>query len=447
MKITRDSWLYAQQCVLGSCLIDQRAIAYILFTLKESDFIDDYKPMFRAMVDLYTAGKPVDPVVILNIVGAEYRETILQLMEITPTASNISRYAEITAEQAKVLHMRELGLQLAEADSIEEAQELMDGANGMMVTGGMQSFGLKNLLRKFFDSYNHPPEYCDWFIPALRRIIRLKKGNYMIIGARPSVGKSAFSMQAAVYWAVVLCLRVGFYSAEMGEDDLTDRLVASCVGVKLEDIQERRLSDKEIAAVAEVSSRISEAPLYVIPASGHTVSDIKADAMQKHLDIVIIDYLQIVAGRGDTEYDRVTKVSHEIQAMCKNTGITVLALSQLSRIRGAKPTLEDLRSSGQLEQDADIVAFLHRPGAAADEVEFIIAKNRNGKLGTTKLAFDGGLQQFLYVGKGDKTLKPYDYSSCRYQAAPQQLPQLSMDTYVPFEDDKGRENHENDSDT
>ena len=447
MKITRDSWLYAQQSVLGSCLIDQRAIAYILFTLKESDFIDDYKPMFRAMVDLYTAGKPVDPVVILNIVGAEYRETILQLMEITPTASNISRYAEITAEQAKVLHMRELGLQLAEADSIEEAQELMDGANGMMVTGGMQSFGLKNLLRKFFDSYNHPPEYCDWFIPALRRIIRLKKGNYMIIGARPSVGKSAFSMQAAVYWAVVLGLRVGFYSAEMGEDDLTDRLVASCVGVKLEDIQERRLSDKEIAAVAEVSSRISEAPLYVIPASGHTVSDIKADAMQKHLDIVIIDYLQIVAGRGETEYDRVTKVSHEIQAMCKNTGITVLALSQLSRIRGARPTLEDLRSSGQLEQDADIVSFLHRPEGKTDEVEFIVSKNRNGKLGTTKLAFAGGLQQFLYVGKGDKPLKPYDYSACRYQAATQQLPQLSMDTYVPFEDDKGRENHENDSNT
>ena len=447
MKITRDSWLYAQQSVLGSCLIDQRAIAYILFTLKESDFIDDYKPMFRAMVDLYTAGKPVDPVVILNIVGAEYRETILQLMEITPTASNISRYAEITAEQAKVLHMRELGLQLAEADSIEEAQELMDGANGMMVTGGMQSFGLKNLLRKFFDSYNHPPEYCDWFIPALRRIIRLKKGNYMIIGARPSVGKSAFSMQAAVYWAVVLGLRVGFYSAEMGEDDLTDRLVASCVGVKLEDIQERRLSDKDIAAVAEISSRISEAPLYVIPASGRTVSDIKADAMQKHLDIVIIDYLQIVAGRGETEYDRVTKVSHEIQAMCKNTGITVLALSQLSRIRGARPTLEDLRSSGQLEQDADIVSFLHRPEGKTDEVEFIVSKNRNGKLGTTKLAFAGGLQQFLYVGKGDKPLKPYDYSACRYQAATQQLPQLSMDTYVPFEDDKGRENHENDSNT
>ncbi len=447
MKITRDSWIYAQQCVLGSCLIDQRAISEILFTLKETDFVDYYKPIFQTMFDLYTLGKPVDPAVIIHAIGDEYRKTVLELMEITPTAANIRSYAKITAEQSKVLHMRETGLRLTEVDSIEEAQELMDGANGMMVTGGMQSFGLSKLLTSFYTRYNHPPEYCDWFIPALRRIIRLKKGNYMIIGARPSVGKSAFSMQAAVYWAVVLGLRVGFYSAEMSEDDLTDRLVASCVGVKLEDIQERRLSDKDIAAVAEISSRISEAPLYVIPASGHNVSDIKADAMQKHLDIVIIDYLQIVAGRGETEYDRVTKVSHEIQAMCKNTDITVLALSQLSRIRGAKPTLEDLRSSGQLEQDADIVAFIHRPGAAADEVEFIIAKNRNGKLGTTKLAFDGGLQQFLYVGKGDKTLKPYDYSSCRYQAAPDQLPQLSMDTYVPFEDNKGRENHENDSDT
>ena len=445
MKITRESWIYAQQCVLGSCLIDQKAISEILFTLKETDFVDYYKPMFRTMVDLYSVGKPVDPAVIIHAIGDEYRKTVMELMEITPTAANIRSYAKITAEQAKVLHMRETGLRLTEVDSIEEAQELMDGANGMMVTGGMQSFNLMELMKKFFAQYTRPPEYCDWFIPALRRIIRLKMGNYLIIGARPSVGKSAFSLQAAVYWSVVLGLRVGFYSDEMSEDDLTDRMIAACAGVRLEDIQERRLSDKEIAAVADVSARISEAPLYVIPASGHTVSDIKADAMQKHLDIIIIDYLQIVAGRGESEYDRVTKVSHEIQAMCKNTGTTVLALSQLSRIRGAKPTLEDLRSSGQLEQDADIVAFLHRPGEKADEVEFIVAKNRNGQLGTTKLAFDGGLQRFLYVGKGDKPLKPYDYSSCRYQAAPQELPNLSMDTYVPFEDNKGRENHENDS--
>ena len=146
MKITRDSWIYAQQCVLGSCLIDQRAISEIMFTLKETDFVDYYKPIFQTMVDLYTIGKPVDPAVIIHAIGDEYRKTVLELMEITPTAANIRSYAKITAEQSKVLHMRETGLRLTEVDSIEEAQELMDGANGMMVTGGMQSFNLMELM-------------------------------------------------------------------------------------------------------------------------------------------------------------------------------------------------------------------------------------------------------------------------------------------------------------
>lgn len=439
MKVTRESWLMAQQSVLGSCLIDQRAIGEVLFTLKETDFVDYYRPMYRAMVDLYTTGKPVDPVVILNIIGDEYRKTVLELMEITPTAANVRNYARITAEQARVMRLRELGLQLQSVDSPEEAQELMDNANGFMVTGGMQTYSLKHLFSDLFSRYNNPPQYCDWFIPALRRMIRLKKGNYMIIGARPSVGKSAFAMQAAAYWAVALGLRVGFYSDEMSEDDLTDRMAASCAGIPLEDIQERRLTEQQLISLANVSSRISEAPLYIIPAAGHSIQDIKAHAMQQHLDIVIIDYLQIVPGRGESEYDRVTKVSHEIQGMCKQTGITVLALSQLGRTRGSKPGLEDLRSSGQLEQDADIVAFLHRPAARTDEVEFIIAKNRNGQTGTTKLAFEGALQRFLYLGKGDKPLKPYDYSASRYQEPPQELEQLPIDTPVPF-DEKERGN-------
>ena len=121
MKITRDSWIYAQQCVLGSCLIDQRAISEILFTLKDTDFVDYYKPIFQTMVDLYVHGKPVDPAVIIHSIGDEYRKTVLELMEITPTAANIRSYAKITAEQSKVLHMRETGLRLTEVDSIEEA--------------------------------------------------------------------------------------------------------------------------------------------------------------------------------------------------------------------------------------------------------------------------------------------------------------------------------------
>lgn len=445
MTVTKDTWVQAQMAVLGSCLIEEKCAAEIVYGLREDDFVSYYRPLYRAIVDLYTTGKPVDPIIVLRRVGSEYRDTIAELMEITPTARNIRHCIKITAEQSRIMHMREIGVQLMDVDNVTEAQKLMDSANGMMVTGnGMETYSLRHLLSDFFVRYPKPPAFYDWFIPQFRRIIRLKRGNYMIIGARPSVGKSSFAMQSAIFWAAVCGLRVGFYSDEMNEDELTDRLIATCAGVQLEDIMERKIPDQQIDRVAAVAARISEAPLFVIPASGHPVSDIKASALKKHLDIVIIDYLQIVPGSGDKEYDRVTRVSHELQMLCKSTGVTVLALSQLDRLRGARPTLEDLRSSGQLEQDADIVAFLHRPTEAVSTVEFIVAKNRNGRTGTTKLEFDGGLQRFLYVGKGDEPLKPFDYGSFTFREPQQpdsfeQMALLPDSTPVPFETKESKE--------
>lgn len=436
MVITRETWVHAQCAVLGACLIEPKCAGEIVFGLRDSDFAEEYRTLYRAIRELYTTGKPVDPVTVLNAVGAEYRNTILQLMEITPTAANIGEYIAITANQSRVLHMREVGMRLLEVDDLSEAQKIMDGANGMMVRGGMASSSMMDLLTDFFSRYISPPTYLEWFIPQLRRVIRLKAGNYMIIGARPSVGKSAIAMQAAVFWAVVAGKRTAFYSAEMSEADITDRLVACCAGIPLEDIQERRLDKKQLDAASELAIRIREAPLYVIPAAGHTVADIRSHALEHHMEIVIIDYLQIISGPGEKEYDRVTRVSHEIQMLCKSTGVTVLALSQLDRLKGAAPTLEDLRSSGQLEQDADIVAFLHRKGDQANAVEFIVAKNRNGKTGTTKLEFDGSRQRFLYVGKGDKALKPFDYLAKTYQPQSDELEQLSMDEPVPFDERK-----------
>lgn len=435
MIVTRETWVDAQCAVLGSCLIEEKCAGEIVFGLREEDFAEEYRTLYRAIRELYTTGKPVDPVTVLSIVGEEYRSTIRQLMEITPTARNIKHYIGITAEQSRILRIREIGMQLLDVNDVGEAQAIMDSANGIMVTSGMQHYSLRDMLANFISRYFEKPDYLDWFIPALRKLIRLRRGSgkYMILGARPSIGKSAFAMQAAAYWAIVCNQRVGFYSDEMGEDELTERLVSSCCGVSLEDIQERRLSDQQLRDVYSVSSRISEAPLFVIPASENPVSDIRSHALQNHLDIVVIDYLQIVPGRGETEYDRVTRVSHEIQKMCKSTGITVLALSQLSRIRGARPSLEDLRASGQLEQDADIVAFLHKPSDQPGIVEFIIAKNRQGVLGTTKLGFDGSLQRFLYIGKGEKPLKPFDYADYTYRTSAESLPQLSMDAYVPYE--------------
>ena len=438
MKITRDSWIYAQQAVLGSCLIEARCIGSVMFDLTEDDFAPQYRPMFRAMVDLYATGKNVDPVVIVNAIGDEYRETVMQLMEITPTAANAKRYAQITAEQAKVLRIREMGTQLQTVDSLQDAHVLMDSANGAMVTGKMKSSSLKDVFLDFFDRYNKNPDYYDWFIPQLRKMIRMENGTYMVIGARPSVGKSAFAAQAALYWAAACGLRVGFYSSEMKTEDVTDRIAAMAAGISMSDIQERRVSDREINGLAAIAARISEAPLFIADAAGHSIDDIKADAMQNHFDVVIIDYLQIVPGKGDDEFTRVSNISRQLQQMCKQTKVNVLALSQLKRIKGARPGLEDLRSSGQIEQDADIITFLHRTKDGQPDVEFIISKNRQGTLGTTRLSFDGPRQQFLYIGKGDKPMKPFDYGSFTFHQPPdpdhfQQMEMLPDDTPVPFD--------------
>ena len=132
-------------------------------------------------------------------------------------------------------------------------------------------------------------------------------------------------------------------------------------------------------------------------------------ALAKRHQIIIVDYLQIVAGPGKDEYAQVSAVSKSLHVMCQSLGIFCLALCQLSRLRGSRPSLEDLRSSGQLEQDADAVMFLHKQEGADQTREFIIAKNKDGACGATKLHFDGPIQHFSYLGKGDRPLKGYDY--------------------------------------
>lgn len=436
MVVSTDTWIQAQGSVLGACLIDDRCVIKIVFTLSESDFCETYRTIFRAIHDLYTAGKAVDPVTVLAIIGPQYKDLLKQLMVVTPTAANVEYYAEIVREQSRVMHLRQIGTRLSGINDESEGNEILAAAASQTVSDGEDTWSLSEGLRDFMGRYQKKPNYLDWFIPDLRRKLRGEKSDYMILGGRPSSGKSAFAIQAAVYWAVVRGKRVGFFSHETSREKIMDRMVACSAGVPLKSLKDRTLTESEMAAVCNMSAKISEAPLYLIHAAGKTVAQIRDIALHKHLDIVIVDYLQIVSAKGDTEYARVTAVSVALHIMCQQYGICCLALSQLSRLKGEKPNLEDLRSSGQLEQDADIVLFLHRLNEPEDPRELIIAKNKDGELGHTKMAFDGSKQQFLYLGRGDQPIKAFDYASFTYRADARELDQMTMlpeDTEVPFE--------------
>ena len=431
-----EAWVYAQQSVLGSCLIDSRAIGSVLFELSEDDFQDVNRTIFTIIREKYTTGKPVDPVSVLDELGGspEYRKYIVDLMDITPTAANVKTYAAICREKSKVSRFRLLGEQLAAVESAKDAAEILRGIHHIGVGRGMESWTMGQALKNFFERYHKKVLYLPWFLEQLNGQLSMEFGDFCLLGGRPSSGKSAFALEAAVYWAVKCGYRVGFYSCETIREKLTNRILAACARLPLDAIKRSRLDERQLETLCDISARINEAPIDLISAAGKTAAEIQAYALERRHQIVVVDYLQIVADKGKDEYSQVSSISKALHTMCQSLKIFCLALCQLNRTKGARPSLEDLRSSGQLEQDADSVLFLHRQDGKDNERELIIAKNKEGECRSTRLQFDGPIQHFSYLGRGDHPMKGVDYGTL--QAAPPKddgYDQLPMDTAVPFE--------------
>ena len=434
--MTDEAWTYAQQSVLGSCLIDSRAIGAVLFELSDDDFQDVNRTIFTIIREKYTTGKPVDPVSVLDELGGsqEYRKYIVDLMDITPTAANVKTYAAICREKSKVSRFRELGEQLSAVESAKDAAEILRGINHIGVGRGMESWTIAQALKNFFERYHKKVLYLPWFLEQLNGQLSMEFGDFCLLGGRPSSGKSAFALEAAVYWAVKCGYRVGFYSCETSREKLTNRILAACARLPLDAIKHSRLDDRQLETLCDISARINDAPIDLISAAGKTAAEIQAYVLERRHQIVVVDYLQIVADKGKDEYSQVSSISKALHTMCQSLKIFCLALCQLNRTKGARPSLEDLRSSGQLEQDADSVLFLHRQDGKDTERELIIAKNKEGECRSTRLQFDGPIQHFSYLGRGEQPMKGVDYGTIQaVQPKDDSYDQLPMDTAVPFE--------------
>lgn len=435
-----EQWIYAQQSILGSVLISPECAGKLVFGVGSDDFISSYRTVYEAIRDLHTTGKAVDPVTVLDRIGGgeAYRTLLKELMDVTPTAANIDAYIEVCRSCSRINKYREMGAALQSIDTAEQAEEVLSSVNQARVGRGMASWTIGEALHNFFNRYNSKPEYLPWFLSQLDPRIQLEFGDFCLLGGRPSSGKSAFALETAVYWAVVCGYRVGFYSHETSREKLTNRIISACARVPLDGTKQRTLTAKQMQDVCSIASKINEAPIDLISCAGKTVAEMQAFALARRHQIVIVDYLQIVAGPGKDEFSQVSAISKSLHVMCQSLRIFCLALCQLSRTRGAVPTLEDLRSSGQLEQDADAVLFLHKKPGEDDSREFIIAKNKEGECRTTKLHFDGPIQHFSYLGKGDKPLVGYDYrANPGYRPPEEPMPGqfeiLPDDPDVPFE--------------
>ena len=410
--------LSAEAGVLGSMLIDEKAVGPMMLALTEEDFLSpEGKRVFQVIRDRYNRGEAVDPLLVAADLGDAYRPRIAEYIDWTFTSVNADAYAQTLKRTSRLYRLRQLGEELNRAADEEACRALIDRGNLLLCErSGVRRVTMEDGFREFFIRHDpkKPPEYFKWRFGGLDEEVHVAAGDMVVIGGYPSAGKTAFALQIA--FAGAKTRRVGFFSYETAADKLHDRTVACQAQLSFRQIMTGKLEEADFQRVYELRSRLTAPGLELIEANGMTVSAISSYAMAHHYDVVLVDYLQKIpaarGGRPANDFERVSQVSSDLQQLGRTTGKVVIALSQLSRAerkrggdRPSIPTMSSLRQSGQIEQD-DVVLLLYKavPDAPLSQRVLDVVKNKDGESGRhMMLDFDGDKQRF---SKADQTYIP-----------------------------------------
>ena len=439
----------AQRAVLGALLLDAPHVAgLVMHRTRPEDYRGAYRTLFEACQGLFLAGRPLDPVTALNAAGREYRDLIQALMEETPTAANVEAYIDLTLEQAKLAQLQGLSLAFAGCRDLEEAQQLVAQAN-RIVGGrpGVRVVTMEQGLQDFYARQTQPARLITWGLDRVDDTLKVEwGGDFIILGGYPSAGKTALSLQLA--WNQAKERRVGYFSLETKPEKLVDRAVAAVCGVDFGRIKEHKLQQEDWAVCESRSAAFVGRKLEVIQAGGLSVVDIQALSLAGRYEMIYIDYLQLItpADRRRSDVEQVTQISKDLHTMAQTTGITICALSQLTRPPDSgkqerAPGLHSLRQSGQIEQDADGVMLLYKEESKIPNSRrcLKIAKNKDGEAGgIAYLVLDGAHQRFRVsedTGRPSARQEP-EYKQTAMYELPGSVP-------VPFEEDADAPEKEN----
>lgn len=403
-----DKAVEYEQAVLGSMLIDERniAVALAVAELTEDDFaLETDRALFRAFRDKHLAGEIADPVTVLAVVapGDEHMiDYMRQLMQVTPTAANVSEYIRLTREQSQLRQIKDIAAQLNHLTETQGALPLLSqGMDILTRENGQDEADAARLMTDFLRDLDRKPEYLPWGFPFLDQALFVERGDFVVLGGRPSDGKTALALHMAYTQASTL--NVGFFSLETELPKLAVRLMAPESGVPLADIKDRSFHENERMLMASAANRIAKRRLTCIKATKWTVEQITARALARKFDVIYVDYLQIIES-SVRRFDRtpeVADISRALANLARRHKITVVALSQLSRpaqrSKRVAPVLADLRESGQIEQDADVAMFIWRQNEVSSQSRryLTLAKNKEGRMGDWELVFRGETQRFV----------------------------------------------------
>ena len=414
----------AEQSVIGAMLISKDAIDVVLeYLTAEYLYKSNHKKIFKAIVHLYEKNEPADIITVseeLSRMGqleeAGGRAYLAGLTEATPGISNVEHHSKIVLEKAMLNRLIEASNQtLIKAyqpignvdDFIDEAEQAIFSIKDEKLKGTTVSIG--DVLHETFrtiESYSQREGFLtgapSGFVDLDNLTSGFQKSDLIIIACRPSVGKTAFSLNITDHVAVQNKVPVLVFSLEMSKEQVAQRLLCSRARVSSHLLRTGRLADDQWTDLSLAAGPLSDSPIFIDDSPGMSVLEMRAKSRRlkskEGIGLVIVDYLQLIHGPSNAEsrQQEISFISRSLKAMARELKVPVIALSQLSRQieqrgKDAKPQLSDLRESGALEQDADVVIFIHRPrddeGHWGPEAEIILSKQRNGPTGTVQLMF------------------------------------------------------------
>lgn len=395
-----------EKTIIGEMLICSEAMRLALDELRINDFsVKQYKRVFEVCVVLDNNGKAIDPLVIVGEFPTDEKSEIKNLLfacasEVVTTtayAEHIAMLKKMSARRRAYTKLQVIGNAIEDDADGNDIQGLVDDlAVSVDFAEKKTEVNSSVAFSRFIETVGKQRQYYRTGISAIDNRVRIGKGHYFVIGARPSQGKTALSLQMAVSMAERH--KVLYFSFETSADRLYERIIARSATVDYGKIIEGTLSEAEIDKIKNMQVYFENIDLLTIEAAGMTVEQVKATAIKHHADVVFIDYLGLVGTSTvvSSSYERTTLISMALHNMAQKTGITIIALCQLSRVANkAEPDMAALRDSGQIEQDADEVLFIHTPDEDnRQNKKLIVAKNKDGECGVFDIEFIGKHQRF-----------------------------------------------------
>ncbi len=425
--------LEAERSTLGAMFLEKEAIYRAMEILRPDDFYrENHRLIYQTVLDLTNRGEPVDLVTVTEelrqknalekVGGITY---LTELANAVPTAAHVEHYARIVEEKSLLRQLIHAATEIVTSsyEASDEVENIIDRAENTIFAitnrrSGQTVINLKDILietfeqvEKLYEARGAVTGVPTGFSDLDRITAGLQPSDLIILAARPSMGKTTFALNIAQYVAVQLKLPVIVFSMEMSKEQLAMKLLCAEAGVDNQRIRTGNLREEDWPRLSHALGRLSEAAMFIDDSPNLSVMQVRSKARrvkaERGLGLIIIDYLQLMQGRGRVEsrQQEVSEISRGLKALARELSVPVLALSQLSRAveqrQNKKPTLSDLRESGSLEQDADLVCFLYREDYYEPETEkkniteFIIAKHRNGPLGSVEFLFQKEYSKFV----------------------------------------------------